>query len=87
MIQFKTYIERAKKNKAPIKTISDQKNLYYKEKNKFETVMKIVNSIRVTIDAKESSKPIYKIGEKEKQNIDTLVKKYQNYKTDGGDPI
>lgn len=81
MVNVKEFMKRAKLTPEAYKI---QKIQYYKYKKSWETIMKIVNGMRRTFEAKEAkAKVTYKITDREKDSIGTTIEKYQNYKASG----
>lgn len=71
-----------------VETMTEEENAsskesYYKNKLKYESVMKIVDGMRTTIETKEAAKPEYKISDEEKESIGKTIEKYQNYNATG----
>jgi hypothetical protein len=77
MINIQNFMQRARITAAAMK---EQKTRYFKFRIMYENIMKIVDSMRVTIEAKEATKTAYKITETEKESIGKTIQKYQNYK-------
>ena len=81
MVNVQEFMKRARLTAEGLKK---QKTQYYKYKKSWETIMKIVNGMRRSFEAKEAkAKTTYKITDREKDSIGQTIEKYQNYKASG----
>lgn len=84
MLTYKGNIERGTEDGSMTDSErTDAKELYYKNKLRLESVMKIVDGMRTTQEAKEATKTEYKISAEERESLGKTIEKYQNYNATG----